>query len=83
MATRDVVDQFHRKYLDYSLGDAVLMLVEAGWPEEDAATILVAEYESAWERRNDDVQRKSWVRLAETIVKNQAGQAIREEVDSR
>lgn len=69
-----VLDMYRHKYLDYSLGEAVLRLVENGWSEEDAAAILIPEYESAFERRDGSVGRQSWVLLAEKIIKNQTAQ---------
>jgi hypothetical protein len=69
------LDHFRHKYLDYSLGESILRLIENGWTEEDAAAILIPEYESAFERRDGSVGRQSWVLLAETIIKNQVAQA--------
>jgi hypothetical protein len=69
-----ILDAYRHRYLDYSLGEAVLRLVENGWTESDAAAVLVPEYESAFERRDGSVGRQSWVLLAETIIKNQAAQ---------
>lgn len=68
---QQMLDHFRQKYLEYSLGEAVLLLMEkAGWSEEDAAATLVPEYESAFERRDGSVRRRSWLVLAERIIAN-------------
>jgi hypothetical protein len=67
------LDHFRHKYLDYSLGEAIYdLMTKAGWSEEDAAQVLVPEYESAFERRDGSVGRQSWRLLAEKIIANQS-----------
>lgn len=66
---QQVLEHYRQKYGEWSLGAAILLLVErAGWPEEAAAEILTREWREAFQRRNGDVTRQSWVRLAEAIV---------------
>lgn len=67
---QQVLEDLRGRYGEWSLAGAILLLIEHGWSEVDAAGVLVPEYKSAFERRNGDVTRQSWVRLAEKIIAN-------------
>jgi hypothetical protein len=63
-----VLNGFKSKYLEHSLGEAIFLLVEAGWDEEVAAEILVREYDDSFIRANGDATRKSWVTLGQKLL---------------
>jgi hypothetical protein len=71
----EILNDFRQRYIEHSLGECVLVLMEHGWSEADAAAVLVKEYESAFLRRDGSVTRQSWVKLTEKILANN-GQGV-------
>jgi len=67
---QQVLNHYRQTYGEWSVGECILLLVEAGWTEEDAANVVIPEWKSAFERRDGSVTRQSWCELTQRILAN-------------
>ncbi len=67
---RVLIEGLTEKYaVEFSVGETILLLVEAGWDEAEAAKVIRREYLDSFERQNGDATRRSWVALGQMLLK--------------